>query len=165
MDDEENLIPDATEEVQLLSSEYSEANPFLTHRFDWSSKELRFYQGSGLLHKHSVNIPTVAGSANINIWSDGGEWSGIPSTSDVIMSVRSVVIYHNTTASEAGRDTAFNRRCWAAGGVSRGTTCRDHEVESGKMDSSVAAARPVEPPVDASRPFLGLALVWLAWVL
>lgn len=81
------------------------------------------------------------------------------------MSVRSVVIYHNTTDSDAGRDGVFNRQCWAAGGLSRRTVCRDHEVESGKMDPSVAAAQPVEPPVFALRPFIGLAFVWIAWVL
>lgn len=157
-------MPDATEAVELMSFENNQANPFLIHRFDWSSKELRFYQDSGLIRKHSVNIPSVAGSANINIWADDGEWSGIPSTSDVTLSIKSVVIYHNTSASDVGHDTAFNRQCWAAGGLSRGTTCRDHEVESGKMDP-VAAARPVEPPLYALRPFIGLAFFWIAWVL
>lgn len=81
------------------------------------------------------------------------------------MSIRSVVIYHNTSASDAGNDKTFNRQCMAAGGRSRRTTCRDHEVESGRMDPSVAAARPVEPPVYALRPFIGLAFFWVAWVL
>ena len=118
-----------------------------------------------MIHKHSVNIPTVAGSANINIWADGGDWSGIPSTSDVTMSVRSVVIYHNTTTSDTGHDKAFNRQCRDAGGISRKTLCRDHEIESGEMDPSIAAARPVEPPLYALRPFFGCTFFLLAWIL
>ncbi|KAK2756092.1 hypothetical protein FQN54_005499 [Arachnomyces sp. PD_36] len=164
VDEEDNLIPDATEEVELMSFKNKGPNPFLSHRFDWSSEELRFYQGSSLIHKHSTNIPSVSGSANINIWADGGEWSGTPSTSDVTLSVRSIAIYHNTTASDIGRDSVFNRQCWAAGGLSKKTVCHEHEVESGEMYSPVAAAHPVEPPLYALQPFIGLMFFWVAWV-
>lgn len=61
----------------------------------------------------------------MNLWADGSAWSGDPSTTNVTMSVRSIMIFYNTTASEAGTDQAFNKACQSVGGANNFAVCMD----------------------------------------
>ena len=40
----------------------------------------------------------------MNLWADNSTWSGLPSTTNVTMRVESILVYYNTTASDAGQD-------------------------------------------------------------
>ncbi|KAI1908120.1 hypothetical protein LOZ53_004312 [Ophidiomyces ophidiicola] len=133
-------------------------NWFQRHRFDWGKKELRFYHNGSLLHANDMKVPEVSGRALMNLWADGGLWSGAPSTTNVYMRVKYVVIYHNTTASDGGQDLEFNARCARAGGLSDETVCLDLNVEDGAVDPSSLAA--VLTPL----PFWVLSLLWLLLV-
>ncbi|OJD15853.1 hypothetical protein ACJ73_08940 [Blastomyces percursus] len=82
------------------------------------------------------HLLTGAGHAYLNVWADGGQWSGAPSTTDVFLTIRLIAIYHNTSASDQGLDSAFNERCQKAGGPSNVTICHDMSIESGMVDPS-----------------------------
>ncbi|EDN07921.1 predicted protein [Histoplasma mississippiense (nom. inval.)] len=111
-------------------------NLFQRHRFDWTKEELRFYQNSTLVHANAFQIPDAPGHAYLNVWADGGAWSGAPSTTDVFLTIKLIAIYHNTSASDQGLDKVFNERCKKAGGPSNVTICLDTRVESGVVDPS-----------------------------
>ncbi|EER44468.1 conserved hypothetical protein [Histoplasma capsulatum H143] len=111
-------------------------NLFQRHRFDWTKEELRFYQNSTLVHANAFQIPDAPGHAYLNVWADGGAWSGAPSTTDVFLTIKLIAIYHNTSASDKGLDKVFNERCKKAGGPSNVTICLDTSVESGVADPS-----------------------------
>lgn len=139
LDEDGSVVKNATEIIQLKGND--PASSFQQHRFDWTNDELRFYQNSELVHTNAWKVPEVAGHVYINLWADGGMWSGIPSTTDVLLSVKTVAIYHNTTLSDMGIDRAFNARCERAGGPSNITVCLDAHIENGKMNlSSVGSA-------------------------
>lgn len=129
LDDKGNVIKNATEIITIQGDH--PADHFQRHRFDWTPRELRFYNDFRLVHTNVARIPTEAGQVHLNLWADGGPWSGSPSTSNVYLLVKSIAIYHNTTTSEAGKDAAFNKRCTKAGGPSAKTVCLDTMVERG----------------------------------
>lgn len=89
---------------------------FQEHRFDWTRDNVTFYQDGVASHTTIANVPQVGGSVQLNLWADGSAWSGEPSKTDVIMAVKSIQMYFNTTTSDSGLDTAFNDVCTRAGG-------------------------------------------------
>ncbi|PGH06264.1 hypothetical protein GX51_02461 [Blastomyces parvus] len=138
LDENGQVISNATKVIPLRDKDI--LNSFQRHRFDWTPKELRFYQNSTQVHSNALRIPDAPGHAYLNVWADGGLWSGVPSTTDVFLTIRLIAIYHNTSASDQGLDTAFNKRCKGAGGPSNVTICLDKSVESGMVDPSSSAS-------------------------
>ncbi|KAI5279732.1 hypothetical protein KEM54_004017, partial [Ascosphaera aggregata] len=112
------------------------AQYFARHRFDWTRNEIRFYQEQELVHTNIARVPETPGQVHLNLWADGGPWSGAPSTTDVYLLVKAITVYFNTTDSEAGKDAHFNRRCQKAGGPSTKTICLDTDVERGPKKKS-----------------------------
>lgn len=74
----------------------------------------------------------------MNLWADGSAWSGRPSATNVTMSVRSVLLFYNTTASEAGSDQTFNKACQDAGGRSNFAVCMDTDPRVTGVQSTAA---------------------------
>jgi hypothetical protein len=145
-DQNDFVFQNATDVIPLVGDK--PASSYQRHRFDWTGKQLRFYQNSELVLRKTQRIPEIGGHVYMNLWADGGVWSGSPSTTDVLMSVRLIAIYHNTTASEAGLDATFNLRCDIAGGPSERTVCSDTLVESGEVIPSSVAVATVPLPFD-----------------
>ncbi|KAK2736430.1 hypothetical protein FQN57_000763, partial [Myotisia sp. PD_48] len=134
LDEKGRLIRNSTEIISLEGDH--PANHFQTHRFDWTKNEVRFYQNSELVHSISKRVPKVSGNVYLNLWADGGMWSGAPSTTDVFLRVKTITIFHNTTMSDEGKDELFELRCQKAGGRSGSTVCIDGDIESGRIPSS-----------------------------
>lgn len=85
----------------------------------------------------SIYIPLLKKSTNISL-------HRLPSTNDVYMHVQYIIIYFNTTASEAGEDADFNKFCSFAGGPNaKGTICYITDKEG---VSSLASDMSLEPP-------------------
>jgi hypothetical protein len=78
-----------------------------------------------------------AGSVILNLWADGGVWSGQPSTTNVTMNLQSILVYYNTTDSNSGNDDDFNQACEAAGGIHKMTVCE--EQSNGFLKATSAA--------------------------
>ncbi|TGZ78529.1 concanavalin A-like lectin/glucanase [Ascodesmis nigricans] len=100
---------------------------FQDHRLDWTPDATHFYHNNRLTRKIEVNVPSHVTTNifppphRINIWANNGSWSGPPATKDVTMAIKSIRLYFNTTASNAGNDTEFNAACERVGGVGNGS--------------------------------------------
>lgn len=140
----DSVLQNATDIVSLYGGDETRSE-FQRHRFDWTSDDLRFYQNSEQVLTKTKRIPAVGGHAYLDLWADGGVWSGSPSTTNVLMSVRLIAIYHNTSASEVGRDEQFNKRCAKAGGPSEQTICLDTRIENGELVPSSVAVVALPP--------------------
>lgn len=143
LDENGVLIKNSTEIIPLRGD--NPADSFQRHRFDWTKKELRFYQNDKTVHKNNLRIPTDSGHVYMNLWADGGLWSGSPSTTDVFLRVKSLAIFHNTTTSDLGKDLTFNLRCEKAGGPSNETVCLDLDVENGMVVPSLSESKALAP--------------------
>jgi len=115
-------IPGATVLKSLSDSQFY-PGVFREYRFD-SHPDLgvNYYVDGKLIHTNTRNVPRegMGGSLQFKLWADGNRWwSGIPSTTDVFMSIKSIVIYHNTSSP----DLEWNEGCEAAGGPSEETIC------------------------------------------
>lgn len=106
------------------------------HRWDWRPDITRFYQDGQEAAKLTINIPQRKGKIMINIWADGGNWSGRPADKDVIMEIQTIELFFNTSLSHSGGDTNFNKACDTAGGY--GNTDTICVVEKGKNTTSSA---------------------------
>ncbi|KAF3484169.1 NACHT and TPR domain protein [Arthroderma uncinatum] len=161
LDDRGWLISNATEIISLNGDRPSES--FQVHRFDWTKEELRFYQNADVVHTNTIRVPTDEGSVYLNLWADGGMWSGSPSTTDVYLRVKYLSIYHNTSASENGTDSVFNQRCQKAGGLTTATVCYDVHINSGLQIPSSKSKSLTPLPLWALSIFcLGLTIIMIA---
>ncbi|KIW74999.1 hypothetical protein Z517_11770 [Fonsecaea pedrosoi CBS 271.37] len=113
-------VPGATLAKSLDDPQFS-TDVFREYRFD-SHPDLgvAFYVDGKLVHKNTNNVPKEGGNLQLKLWADGNQWwSGTPSTSDVFMTVGSVVAYYNSTKLDPG----WLDNCKAAGGPSKSTMC------------------------------------------
>ena len=109
-----------------LDSSESILTTFRQHRFDCHPQDgTKYYLDDEVVHVDSHNIPSSPGNVQLLLWADGNRfWSGKPSTTDVIMSVKSIEVYYNTSASDEGeRGTEWFDACQDAGGPSERTIC------------------------------------------
>ncbi|KAI5283600.1 hypothetical protein KEM52_003296, partial [Ascosphaera acerosa] len=143
-----NLIRNATEIITFKGDHPTQY--FARHRFDWTEKEVRFYQETELVHTNVARVPETPGQVHLNLWADGGPWSGSPSTTDVYLLVKNIIVYHNTTESEVGKDVHFNKRCQKAGGLSSKTLCSDIDVERGTIKKKKKPGLGSTPPSPTS---------------
>lgn len=71
---------------------------------------MQYYLDNALVHTNTRNVPHFGGSLQLKLWADGNKWwSGRPSKTDVVMHVKSIVAYFNTTAS--GTDAQRANEC------------------------------------------------------
>jgi hypothetical protein len=62
----------------------------------------------------------MGGSLQFKLWADGNRWwSGTPSSTEVHMTIKSIVAYFNTTTT----DREWTAACEAAGGPSEENIC------------------------------------------
>jgi hypothetical protein len=113
-------IPNATLSRPLNQSGYN-PETFHDYRFDCDPvRGVDFYVDGKLMHTSDNNIPTAGGNLQVKLWADGNEWwSGTPSTTDVFMTIKSIVAYYNTSAP----DLEWEKTCRAAGRASKRTIC------------------------------------------
>ncbi|KAJ9611764.1 hypothetical protein H2200_004948 [Cladophialophora chaetospira] len=115
-------IPGATVLRSLNESQFG-PDTFCEYRFD-SHPDLgvRYFVDGELVHTNTRNVPSegMGGSLQFKIWADNNRWwSGTPSTTDVLLSIQTIVAYFNTSTPDPDREDA----CEAAGGPSAKTIC------------------------------------------
>ena len=115
-------IPNATV-LQSLDDTRFHADVFREYRFD-SHPEfgVQYFVDGELVHTNTRNVPRegMGGSLQVKLWADGnGWWSGRASETDVLLTVKSIVAYFNTTTP----DPEWTEGCEAAGGPSEETVC------------------------------------------
>lgn len=73
-----------------------------THRLDWFSYASRWWVDGIVQERKSYSVPYNPSMLVINLWSDGGNWTGNMSVGDsVYMGIESIEIAYNTTSDGA----------------------------------------------------------------
>lgn len=123
-------IVNATRSVPLDSSD-SVLTTFREHRFDCHPQHgTKYYLDHQVVHVDSHNIPSSPGNVQLLLWADGNRWwSGSPSTTDVVMSVKCIELYYNTSMSNrGGSGTELSDACQQAGGPGESTVCEEGAI-------------------------------------
>lgn len=117
---DESPISNASLSVALDRSDLRPES-FHEYRFDCHPDlGVDFYVDGKFQHHSDHHIPTEGGNLQVKLWADGNKWwSGVPSTTDVFMTIKSIVAYYNTTEL----DVAWVKTCKDAGGPSKKTIC------------------------------------------
>ncbi|KAL2395091.1 hypothetical protein ABEF95_000318 [Exophiala dermatitidis] len=115
-------IPNATLSVPF-NQRHLRPEDFHEYRFDSHPRRgVEFYFDGGLVHTSSHSVPLQGGNLQFKVWADGDKWwSGTPSTSDVLMTVKTIDAYYNTSSSTSNE--GWKKGCVAAGGPSSKTVC------------------------------------------
>ncbi|EXJ89816.1 hypothetical protein A1O3_02883 [Capronia epimyces CBS 606.96] len=115
-------IANATLSVPLDDS-HLRPDTFHEYRFDYHAQRgVQYYLDGALVHTNARDIATLSGNLQFKLWADGNKWwSGTPSTADVLMNIKSIDAYFNSSGTDT--DTAWMRACSAAGGPSSLTIC------------------------------------------
>ena len=110
---------------------------FHEHRFDVATDtDVQYMLDGKVMHSDPHHTPThdMGGNLQMKLWSDGNRWwSGYPSSTDVTMSIKSIIAYYNTSSPETSANKAWMDTCAKAGGPSKDTICRAF-AKAGKND-------------------------------
>ncbi|EEH06862.1 conserved hypothetical protein [Histoplasma capsulatum G186AR] len=99
-------IPGAATIVQLPVPWTSWA----THRLDWFPNMTRWYLNNDLQAENDYRVPDKPSMLALNLWSDGGEWSGnMTIGSSVLMGVEWIEVAYNISDIDDELYDAFNR--------------------------------------------------------
>lgn len=115
-------IFNATRSVSLEKDDI--LTSYRQHRFDCHPHSGTYYfLDDSLVHFDGHSIPASAGNVQLNLWADGNQlWSGIPSKTDVVMTIKMIEIYYNTSDSNK-LDGTWHEACSRAGGPGPRTVC------------------------------------------
>lgn len=118
-------LPGATQETKLRYGQ--KLGEWADHRIDWLEGRVEYYLDNRLMSWNKVNVPNKGSVVDINMWGDGGKWSGLMKEGgNARMEVQWVQIAYNTTVEgttvgQAGGQTETGRRCTVDGGQQGGT--------------------------------------------
>lgn len=80
------------------------------YRFDWLTKETKFYLDSVPAGGFAIDTPVIDGTISFNMWGNGGTFSGPETpTTDNVMSISKIAIYFNT--SSKAENTKWQKAC------------------------------------------------------
>lgn len=96
-----NDIPGASTDVEFPPGKaYTE---WIDHRLDWFPDISRYWIDDQLLHNKTYGVPTKPSSLTINLWGDGGEWSGNMTVGgQVLMGIEWIEMVFNTSGPVTG---------------------------------------------------------------
>jgi hypothetical protein len=97
----DSAIPGASTHSTLPSNKiYTE---WLNHRIDWFDGLSRWWVDGEMVLEKTINVPRDPSGLILNLWSDGGEWSGGMSVgSEVVLGVEWIEMVFNTSGSIQG---------------------------------------------------------------
>ena len=74
-----------------------------TYRMDWLPKQTSWYVNGESVANISYQVPKSPSGLILNMWSDGGEWTGNMSTYDeAFLQIQWIEIVYNTSGAYAG---------------------------------------------------------------
>lgn len=93
----DSVIPGASTTVHITVPWTSWA----THRIDWFPGLSRWFENDELLHATGYSVPNELSMMVVNLWSDGGIWSGdLKVGQDVYMAIEWIEMAYNVSASK-----------------------------------------------------------------
>ena len=102
--------PGATSTVTLpAGGDLAEWNSW---RLDWMPGKTRMVWNGAVVDEKEVNVPDTGGSVLVNLWSDGGEWSGTMGVGEsAFLDVSSVEAWFNSSTADSSDARACSRIC------------------------------------------------------
>lgn len=136
-----------------------------TYRFDWTSESVKYFVNDHFMTNITNNPSEEPSYIYLNSWSNGDTFTGGPPTTDMDMTISSIVLFFNT--SDAATAASFDSACQASGSTCTvETTSIDYSSSTAASTSSAAsttavtsAARSVKS--DASSIFLTFSSLFL----
>ena len=123
-------------------------------RLDWTSGVTEMYFNGVMVDEKVVNVPAVPGAVLVNMWSDGGSWSGVMADGgEAFLDVKAVEMYYNSTSSSAGKGGGCRVICPAAGtgtGSSTGAGAANTTATPDAATSTASTAAPTSSSISAS---------------
>ena len=111
-----NSVPDATTVVQIPGSVADSTE----WRLNWGAGMTQTLVNGSVVNKKTVHTPTQPGSFIVNLWSDGGEWSGMmPMGQSAYMDIEFIEMVYNRSSDGA---KACGRVCDIGSSTSSATT-------------------------------------------
>ncbi|KAF2267091.1 concanavalin A-like lectin/glucanase [Lojkania enalia] len=107
VDDDGNEIAEASQAPDKLPAwdEWQE------HRIDWFKKNSYWYINDKQVAANTYSVPREPSGLIINMWSDGGEWSGNMSVGDSAeFQIQWIELVFNTSGPVEGPDNGYNKR-------------------------------------------------------
>jgi beta-glucanase (GH16 family) len=98
-----NEIPGASQ----TRSDLPDWSGWNVHRLDWSATQSTWYMDGSLVANSTYSVPQKPSGVIINMWSDGGVWSGIMPVGGVAeLQLQWVEVLFNTSGSRDGPKTS-----------------------------------------------------------
>ncbi|KAL4816971.1 concanavalin A-like lectin/glucanase domain-containing protein [Aspergillus spinulosporus] len=96
LDDDGNEIPGASTDAVLPNG--AVWTDWVEHRLDWTPELSAFYANGELVETKTYGIPDAPSSFIVNIWGDGGSWSGTPDVgSAAYLDIQWIEVLFNTS--------------------------------------------------------------------
>lgn len=107
LDKEGNDVPSAS----LAPNKLPAWDDWQTHRIDWFDKESFWYLNGNQVAHNTYSVPRKPSGLVINMWSDGGEWSGNMSVGDSAeFHIQWIEMVFNTSGPPEGPPTNDNKK-------------------------------------------------------
>jgi hypothetical protein len=108
-------------------------------RIDWFKGQSRWYANGVSIANLTKNVPSVASGVVLNVWSDGGEWSGNMTVGgEFVVGVEWIEVAYNVSA-DGGRGGSCAVGCWIDGNDVKQTGTPAQAYDSTSQQQSVAS--------------------------
>ncbi|KAF2189474.1 glycoside hydrolase family 16 protein [Zopfia rhizophila CBS 207.26] len=107
LDKHGNEVEEASKKIEKLPA----WDEWQTHRIDWVSKNSYWYLNGNQVAANTYSVPRKPSGLVLNMWSDGGEWSGNMSVGDSAeFQIQWIELVFNTSGPVEGPDDGKNKR-------------------------------------------------------
>ena len=133
----DDTIPGTSEAVQLGAGK--RWTDWMDVRLDWFQGQSRWYIDGNEVWNMTKNVPGKPSGVNLNVWSDGGSWSGDMSVGGMtVVGVQWIEVAYNTSSNTAKGQCALG--CWIDGDQVKDTGTPALAYNSTTAQSSGAAS-------------------------
>jgi hypothetical protein len=115
VDDQGNSIDGASTSVGMPDGE--QWTMWEDYRLDWLGGKVgsRWWVGDEVVVNKTLNVPTKESQVVLNLWSDGGTWSGdMPPGTEVRVGIEWIEVVYNATGDQ-GKGGTCHLGCWVDG--------------------------------------------------
>lgn len=106
-----NTIPDASQDVTLPNGfQWTDWND---HRLDWTPGQSAWYINDIIIANSTYNVPTKPSDLILNMWSDGGVWSGsMKVDGKAYLQIQWIEMVFNTSGPVTGPPSTTTPKRW-----------------------------------------------------
>lgn len=163
VDKDGNAIPQASQEVTGLADREN----WHTHRLDWTQGKTQWWLDGNVTASSTYSVSSVPGYLVLNMWSDGGSWSGNMSVGgQAVLQIQWVEMVFNTSGAREGYAGEQKRAVMWEKRADKGckTICRIDGVQTLGTPEVVQVSAASSPAPRGCAPWLIPIVVALLWI-